>query len=276
MHHRRAAIVLASLIVALALPCVADRRMPAAACGPEANKSVRLRILSYNIHHGEGIDRKLDLERIAGVIKSVKPDIVALQEVDRKVGRTKGVDQPAELARLTGMHVVFGSNIPLLGGDYGNAVLSRFPIAGHKNHKLPNFDKSEQRGVLAAEIKVPGLARPLLFLATHLDYRRDNKERLASARFINDLVMKQGKRPALLAGDLNDTAESRVLAEFEKQWTRTNPKPLPTIPVEEPTRQIDFVLYRPADRWNVIETTVLDEAVASDHRAVLAVVEVVD
>jgi endonuclease/exonuclease/phosphatase family metal-dependent hydrolase len=56
---------------------------------------VRLRVLSYNIHHAEGVDRKLDVERIAAVIQSVKPDLVALQEVDRNVKRTGGVDQPS-------------------------------------------------------------------------------------------------------------------------------------------------------------------------------------
>ena len=75
-------------------------------------------MLSYNIHHAEGVDNKLDLERIANVILSVKPDIIALQEVDQKATRSGSVDQPAELARLTKMNVAFGANIPLQGGHY--------------------------------------------------------------------------------------------------------------------------------------------------------------
>ena len=74
-----------------------------------------------------GVDRKLDVPRIARVIKSVKPDLVALQEVDNKAGRSGRVDQATELARLTGMRPVFGANIPLQGGHSGNAILSRFP-----------------------------------------------------------------------------------------------------------------------------------------------------
>jgi len=235
-----------------------------------------LRVLSYNIHHGEGVDGKLDLERIARVILSVKPDIVALQEVDRKVGRTKGVDQPAELARLTGMHVVFGGNIPLAGGDYGNAVLSRYPIKRHVNHKLPNFDKGEQRGVLEVEIETPGSKTPLLVLATHLDFRRDERERLASAEFINKLAAKDMTRTAILAGDLNATPKSATLVHFGKLWTRSNDKVLPTIPVDKPGQQIDYILLRPAEGWKVLETRVLPEAVASDHRGIMAVVELAD
>lgn len=234
---------------------------------------IRLRVLSYNIHHAEGVDRKLDVERIARVILSVQPDLVALQEVDRNVKRTGGVDQPAELARLTKMHVAFGPNIELQGGHYGNAILSRFPIKQHSNHRLPNIDGSEQRGVLEAHISISESMQPLRLLATHLDYRADERERIASAKALNDRIEKYGQQPALLAGDLNDTPDSRTLKTLAEQWQPANPQPLATVPVDRPTRQIDFVLVRPGTRWNVVEVKVLDEAVASDHRAILAVLE---
>ncbi len=239
----------------------------------DAAEPNRLRILSYNIHHAEGVDRKLDVERIAGVIRSVEPDLVALQEVDQKVKRTQVVDQPAELARLTKMHVVFGANIELQGGHYGNAVLSRFPITRHKNHLLPNIDGGEQRGVIEAEIKFPDSNDSLSLLATHLDFRADERERLASARLINDLAAKHLDRPALLAGDLNATPDSKTLQEFEKRWVQANERPMATVPVNQPTQQIDFILLRPRNRWKVIEVKVLDEAVASDHRAIFAILE---
>jgi endonuclease/exonuclease/phosphatase family metal-dependent hydrolase len=239
-----------------------------------AESNRRLRVLSYNIHHAEGIDGRLDLERIARVITESKADLVALQEVDRKAARTKSVDQPAELARLTGLHVAFGGNIELQGGDYGNAVLSRFPIRRHENHKLPCFENGEQRGVLDVEIEWPDSTSRLRLLATHLDHRRDDRERVASAQAINALV-QQAELPVLLAGDLNDVSGSSALVEFGKSWARSNAQPLPTIPVNKPTRQIDFVLSRPTGRWHAVETRVLDEAVASDHRAILAILELV-
>ncbi len=234
---------------------------------------LRLRVLSYNIHHGEGVDRQLDLPRIANVIKSVKPDLVALQEVDQGTERTNKVDQPAELARLTGMDIVFGGNIRYQGGDYGNAVLSRLPISRHNNHLLPRFDDGEQRGVLEVEVEMPGGYATLVFLATHLDHRAGDRERVASARAINELAADKTSWPAVLAGDLNDVPDSQTLREFEAMWTRANEKMLPTIPVDQPTRQIDFILFRPAERWKAIEVQVLDEAVASDHRAIFAVLE---
>ena len=74
-----------------------------------------LRVLTYNIHHGAGVDGKLDLKRIASVITGSKADIVALQEVDRNTARAGKVDQVAELARLTKMNALFGPNIKSLG-----------------------------------------------------------------------------------------------------------------------------------------------------------------
>lgn len=236
-------------------------------------EGLRLRVLTYNIHHAEGVDRKLDLERIAQVINDTRPDIVALQEVDQGVERTDRVDQPAELSRLTKMHVAFGDNIQFGGGKYGNAILSRFPITSHRNHRLPNRDNGEQRGVLVATIDVPAWPQPLVLFSTHLDHRKNDQERFESAQAINNLAAKYAEQPALLAGDLNDTVGSRTLGELAKSWTPANDKPLLTVPVKEPSQQIDFILYRSADRWTAFEVKVLHESVASDHRAVLAVLE---
>ena len=84
---------------------------------------------------------------------------------------------------------------------------------------------------------------------------------------------KEPAGPTILAGDFNDVLGSRTLKEFQKSWMPTNAQPMPTVPVGKPTRQIDFILVRPAARWKVIETKVLDEAVASDHRAIFAILE---
>ena len=233
---------------------------------------IRLRLLSYNIHHAEGTDRKTDLQRIANVIRSVQPDVVALQEVDQNATRTGNVDQPQKLARLVGMNVEFGPNIELQGGHYGNAVLSRYPLVSSRNYLLPVTKNGEQRGVLVVEVEVPDVDRPLLLLATHLDHRRDPAERIQSAEVINSLV-SNNTRQAVLMGDMNDVVGSTTIKTLDTAWSRSNAKPLATVPVVRPNRQIDFIFVRPADRWKVLETRVLDEAVASDHRAVFSHIE---
>lgn len=267
--------------VAAALLLIAGTlAMAASPCLAQA--PLKLRVLSYNIHHGEGVDGKLDLERIAGVINGVRPDLVSLQEVDRNTQRNGRVDQPAVLSKLTGMKVVFERNIDFEGGQYGNAVLSRFPIVESKNHHLPCLNDGEQRGALVVKVEVGQAKAPLIFVATHLDHRRDDAERLKSAEYINDLAVAW-KHPAILAGDLNATPESEVLKVFVKQWQRANREVMPTVPVAKPRVQIDYVLVRSpgtegqtppdASQWKVLHVEVLDEAVASDHRAIFAELE---
>jgi iduronate 2-sulfatase len=237
----------------------------------------RIVVLSYNIHHAEGVDGQLDLDRIADVIRAAKPDIVALQEVDQGVARSENVDQPRQLAQRLGMHFTFGGNIDLEGGKYGNALLSRFPIEKSTNHPLPNVGGGEQRGVIEADLKLSGSVT-LKFLATHLDHRREPAQRLASAEFINQLLEQSAHRPLCLAGDLNAVPESSVLVEFKKQWHLSDLQHQPTIPVNRPNRKIDYVLVSqtsPEDAVEIreVESRVLEEAVASDHRPLLSVLE---
>ncbi|MDZ4683613.1 MAG: endonuclease/exonuclease/phosphatase family protein [Planctomycetaceae bacterium] len=236
-----------------------------------AAEPTTLRVLSYNIHHGEGVDGKLDLERIANVIRSVSPDVVALQEVDRVTERTQRVDQPAELARLTGLTAVFEKNIDLQGGEYGNAVLTKLPIQSHRNHPLPQLVEGEKRGALAVEVTCGG--QPLTILGTHFDHRPEPGDRIASAKQLNQWATDHADQAALLIGDLNATPDSEPLRLLKEQWRDTAAQPLPTIPVGKPSRQIDFILVRPADRWRTVEIRVLDETVASDHRPIFAVLE---
>lgn len=221
-------------------------------------------VLSYNIRHGEGMDRKIDLERIASVIRSVKPDVVAVQEVDRNTGRSGNVDQAAELARLTGMHMVFGRTIDYDGGQYGNLVLVRSAPKRSNNHPLPGH---EPRGLI--EVELDGYT----LFATHLDATRDEAMRVQAAVEINKRVAG-ARSPALLAGDLNSVLGSAPMKTLNAEWTLADPgRELPTVPAPKPARQIDYILFRPAGAWKVIEVRVLDEPLASDHRPILAVLE---
>jgi endonuclease/exonuclease/phosphatase family metal-dependent hydrolase len=246
-----------------------------AASPVHADEPSTVRVLSYNIHHGEGTDGVLDLERIARVIEQAKPDLVALQEVDVLAERSGKVDQAKELARLTELHVAFGSSMDFQGGQYGNAVLSRWPIASSKVHPLPRFGDGEPRSVFVCEIDLPDRKEGLSFFATHFGFFAGTEERLASVATIEEIAKTAPSRLAILAGDLNDLPESEPLEKLTATWKLTSEKPLATVPVVQPSKQIDFVLSRPADRWRVVETRVLDESVASDHRPILAELELI-
>ena len=242
---------------------------------PRAPGAPRLRVLAYNIHHGEGTDGRLDLARVARVVSDQKPDLVALQEVDLKTARTGGVDQAAELAGLTGMHAVFGKAIDYRGGGYGNAVLSRFPIEAHVVHPLPAKEGAEKRCGLAATVRPWAGGPEVTFVSTHLDHLRDESDRLAQADVLQGALLKENDgRAMILAGDFNALPASETMKRFAGKWTDAGAASgAPTVPASDPTRRIDYVLVRPAAVWHVVETKVIDEPVASDHRPVLAVVE---
>jgi endonuclease/exonuclease/phosphatase family metal-dependent hydrolase len=234
--------------------------------GPKA-----LRVLTYNIHHGEGTDGKLDLPRIAEIIKAAKPDLVALQEVDRNTTRTGKVDQTAELAKLTGLNAEFGKAIDLQGGGYGLAVLSRFPLKGTKTHPLPGKEKQEARIVMQTTVE-PGGFPAITFLNTHLQHD-DGPTREKQVAKIDELF-GAAEGTFILTGDLNAAPGSAPIKALAKNWafaTEPGGKGLFTIPSDVPKQQIDYVLFR--GKFKVIEAKVIEEKVASDHRPVLAVVE---
>ncbi len=222
----------------------------------------RLRVLTYNIHHGEGTDRKFDLERLAKIIKATEPDVVALQEVDRKTRRASGVDQAAELGKLTGMHAEFGNAMDYSGGEYGEATLSRHKPTNVKVHALPHGPGREPRAAIAVTLAARDGLPELVFIGTHLCHQ-STEDRVAQAKQINEVYPPDSKVVAILAGDLNARTDSPPMREFGKQWTDTMPQ----------RNKIDYVLVRPRDPWHVIEAKVIPEPVASDHDPVLVVLE---
>ena len=104
--------------------------------------------MSYNVHHCEGMDGKVDCARTAAAISREKPDFVGLQEVDVKVPRSMQLDEPAELARHTGMHATFAKAIDYNGGEYGVAVLSKEEPLSTIRRQLPG---PERRVMLLCE-----------------------------------------------------------------------------------------------------------------------------
>jgi endonuclease/exonuclease/phosphatase family metal-dependent hydrolase len=231
--------------------------------GPPPADTVR--VLAYNIHHGEGMDGEVDLVRLATLIRTVDPDLVALQEVDSVAERTGRVDQAAVLARATGLHAVFGSFMPYQGGAYGMALLSKLPIRTSENLRLP--DGAEPRTALVATVELPRTGEELTFVGVHF-YRSDD-ERMAQARRLEERLSPRAG-PIVLAGDFNSTPESEVMRRLARSWSVVDKgEDRLTFPSMDPEREIDFVLYRPAELVEVLWETLLDEPVASDHRPVV-------
>lgn len=242
-------------------------------CG-EAGAKV-LKVMTYNIHVGVGMDKKLDLARIAGVINEERPDLVGLQEVDRGVRRTGGVDQIAELARLTKMDYAFAPNLDYQGGKYGVAVLSRHPIVAIDHRRYQNLREAERRGFLRVEIRLG--SRRVHFVTTHLDYQHADG-RLFEARQLLKALGEVGG-PLILTGDLNDEPAGETFKLLE-QWFTDAYRAAPgageaggyTYPADAPRKRIDYVLVRKGDGARVSGAGYVKDTQASDHRPFVAFV----
>lgn len=223
-------------------------------------------LMTYNIHHAEGLDGKINTERIAKLILDENASLVALQEVDRGVDRTSGRDLIVELAKLTNMYFVFGKNINYQNGDYGNAILSKFPISKWKNHHYKMLREGEQRGLLIAEIDELNL----VFMNTHIDYRNDDAERVSNVEEILNISESYKDKFIIICGDFNDEPESRTHTKmknnFNDLWEVTEQSEGYTYPAEEPIKRIDYIFYSRLhqEKMKILSYEVINSD-ASDH-----------
>ena len=255
------------LLIAIAIALIAtvpaaNRFAPPAAA---ALKKQHLRVMTYNIHVGVGMDKKLDLQRIADVIKGQHPDLVGLQEVDRGVKRTEGKDEIAELAKLTSMQFAYAHNLDYQGGQYGVAILSRFPITAIDHRKYENRREAERRGMIRTEVNVNG--RIVNFVTTHLDYQYEDGRVFETEQLLKFLAGVKG--PLIITGDFNDeptgAAYKLMTTNFGDAWIDAKTKETGlSYPADKVAKRIDYVFTRRSDRIKIRKTWTVP-ALASDH-----------
>jgi endonuclease/exonuclease/phosphatase family metal-dependent hydrolase len=227
--------------------------------------------MTYNIHVGVGMDKKLDLQRIADVIIKEKPDLVGLQEVDRGVKRTEGKDEIAELAKMTRMDYAFAHNLDFQGGQYGVAILSRFLLNNVEHRMFENKREAERRGMLRAEVDVGG--KLVNFVTTHLDYQYADGRVFETEQLLKFLENVNGR--LLLVADMNDEpsgeAYKLVLSRFSDAWVASGQKSDGfSYPADKPIKRIDYVFFRGGLKAKKALTV---ETLASDHVPVVVDVE---
>lgn len=235
-------------------------------------------VLVYNIHAGKDAKGVDNLVRVGELIRSTNADIVLLQEVDRHTRRSGGVDQPAELARLTGLNVAFGKSLDYQGGEYGIAVMSRWPIVSDTMFPLPVNPPQERaggsrepRGAIRAFINSP--AGRIAVINTHIDASREDTWRRQEISTVVRLASSARTRDTrvMLGGDLNSTPESAVQdsvrrAGFTDAWMQCGRGDSLTYPADSAVKRIDYLYFGRGVSCTAAEVLRSD---ASDHRPLL-------
>ncbi|MEU0356845.1 endonuclease/exonuclease/phosphatase family protein [Streptomyces cyaneofuscatus] len=246
---------------------------------PAASPRVPLRVATYNIHAGAGMDNAFDLDRQTSELRSLKADVIGLQEVDRHWGpRSQWRDLAGELAERLGMYVyvapIYSLDPVEPGGpraEFGVAVLSRYRIVSADNHEItrlstqdPNPSPAPAPGFGEAVVRVKG--RPVHVYVTHLDYRLDPAVRVAQVADTRR-IMAEDRGPKILLGDFNAEPGAPELAPLWEELTDADPG-APTFPAQHPVKRIDYVAVSKGTAQ--VRRAWVPESVASDHRAVVA------
>lgn len=233
-----------------------------------------LKIMTYNIRIASPPSTNweaTDLPAIAEVINRNKPDIVSLQEVDAHTKRSGlNSDQSRDLAKLTGMNYFFAKAVNRSEGDYGVAILSRFPIKESKGYRLPVSPGSEGevRGLALIIVNVNNM--DIVFISTHFDHLSD-KDRLVQAKNMLEIISLNKDYPVIVGADFNMKPDNKVMELIRKKLLGCTFCPL-TFPQIDPNTTIDYIMLNniAAQKLNLLNYYTVKEDYASDHLPLIA------
>lgn len=225
----------------------------------EADEGIRL--VTYNLRHAAPVGGCPSIGRAATICAALRPDVLALQEVDMASPRSFFADQPARVARTTGLEVRFAPNWGRPGwGSFGNALLVRGRFSDIEAVDLPGAGSARRRRALIGRVVVRSRFE-LTVAATHLDERRGGDIPPAVAQLDAILAaLADLPRPQVLMGDLNLSPQQvgGRLRSAGFSWMEAPP----TFPAADPERRIDWVAVAGLD---LLDATVPDVR-GSDHR----------
>ncbi len=244
--------------------------------------SSNLVVMSYNIRHcapyyGTSETTVADVEGTAAVIKRMSPDVVMLQEVDKCTTRSLGIDQAQKLAKLAGYpYYQFFKLMDYRDGEYGLAILSKLQLNDAATYLIPatigNVTVQSPIVVGRAVIRYQGI--DINLIDVHLSvYQADRDVQLP---YIGNEILSKISNPVIIAGDFNATPTNTTISQLDGfGFTRTNTDAKKfTIDSNSPDREIDYIAYRPANRFSLVSHTVVTGVNASDHLPIIAVLNI--
>ncbi len=228
---------------------------------------MQLVVASYNIHRGVGLDRRLDVDRIADVIDEISPDLIGLQEVIRQPG-TGWADQAAHLASRLGLTLVMGVTRPHADGTFGNAVLTRLPVLGWAGCDL-SCSAREPRACLRVDLGANGRTVHVFNCHFGLSLRERRDQLTLLADFIRASSRLEG--PRILMGDFNEWHRGPVTRNLRREFSSPMRKMRRTHPAFFPLFRLDRIYWDVELEGEAFQVHRSRRArVASDHLPVVA------
>jgi len=234
---------------------------------------MKITAMTYNICSGKNMARERDLNFAASVIREVQPDFVTLNEVRSRTDDIGDIDQANELGRLTGYYPLFGRSIDILGGEYGNALLTRLPVIKYDIVHIPDFTPTmkgfyEHRTILRCVLAAGD--KNVTVLCTHFGLM-PSEQKSAVETVLALLAETDG--PVLLMGDLNMTPDAEILQPilYAMHDTADNRNSPLTFPSDEPRQKIDYILHSGPAKTISLRTM---DTQNSDHRPLIAEIEI--
>lgn len=223
----------------------------------------RLLVMTYNVQGHAALLRSDHVAKIAETIRQVRPDIVGINEAHRRTWQSRFRDHVDELQRLTGMNAAFGESYEQMGGQFGNAILTRGEIISTDVFKLPGA--GEPRTLLEAKIRIDGGI--VEFYVTHLA-AWEKFNRVARTNQLQCLArhVRASTHPYILTGDINAPPDSPEVTAFRAENGVQMAEGV-TSTHKVMGIQLDYIF---ADRgWQIRSPRALDIGPA-DHRPVVA------
>jgi endonuclease/exonuclease/phosphatase family metal-dependent hydrolase len=239
---------------------------------------MRLRILSWNIHKCTGgLDRRYDPARTARVIQAAGPDVALLQEVAENGSWYRGerqVDVLGDMLELPHRSYFVNVRLGRRRGSYGNAILSRFPIATTVNVDITQPYR-KARSVLHGEVRIlmpDGGSRTLHVFNMHLGLgERERRQQLVQFLAAHPFAGLHRRTPIVVAGDFNDVWGTLGRRLLEPAGFSGPARPLRTFPAYAPLRALDSLYVRGSiDLDDLRSVRQRPAATASDHLPLLA------
>lgn len=261
-------LILMLILILTAIPLRAQTDLP-------ESTYVDLTIVTYNINHGEGVDGLYSSIRIARTLEQYDPDLIALQDVDMSTNRVNQDLQIEIIAKHLEMFYLFGKTVDYIGGEYGNAILSKYPIISSQNSDISPYNAPEKRRLLRATIDLG--FKTLKFYSTKFGIMDDeiiyNSERIG--KFINRM---EPDYPVIFGGDFGVKPYSLLLKDLMNTMidlgTRFNNQST-TYPTRIMSRRLDYILINkyvePMEYLIPVDSL---STISSDHLPVVAKVRI--